>query len=99
MNNTNEENKKDNIIRIGKKEFIRYITAVQMHYNDDIFPILITATGSLTSRAIDVALHRSFANILQVENTLIDTIEMQNKDGRNVRISRIEITLNKKRGG
>ena len=90
----------DNSIFVGGKSFMNYVTAVVMQFTTkNADEVLIKARGKFISRAVDVAevTSKRFLNgQVEIKNISIDSEEFQNKEGREVRVSTIEIMLNKK---
>ena len=90
----------DNTIFIGEKPFMNYVTAVVMQFTTkDAGEIVIKARGKFISRAVDVAevTSKRFLNgQANVGDIKIDSEEFTNKEGRQVRVSTIEITLKRK---
>jgi len=90
----------DNTIFIGEKPFMNYVTAVVMQFTTkNASDIFIKARGKFISRAVDVAevSSKRFLNgQADVGDIKIDSEEFTNKEGRQVRVSTIEITLKKK---
>lgn len=90
----------DNSIFIGGKPFMNYVTGVVMQFTtknaDEVF---IKARGKFISRAVDVAevsAKRFLEGQIQVKNIKIDSEGFKNKEGRDVRVSSIEIALKRK---
>jgi DNA-binding protein len=90
----------DNTIFIGGKPFMNYVTAVVMQFTAKNVPeLIIKARGKFISRAVDVAevaSKRFLEDKVNVSNIKIDSEGFQNKEGRDVRVSIMEITLKKK---
>ena len=90
----------DNTIFIGEKPFMNYVTAVVMQFTTkDAGEIFIKARGKFISRAVDVAevSSKRFLNgQAEVGNIKFGSEEFTNKEGRQVRVSTIEITLTRK---
>ena len=91
----------DNNIFIGGKPFMNYVTGVVMQFTtknaDDV---IIKARGKFISRAVDVAevaAKRFLENSVAVTDIRIDSEGFKNTEGRDVRVSTIEITLSKNR--
>ena len=91
----------DNSIFIGGKPFMNYVTGVVMQFTtknaDDV---IIKARGKFISRAVDVAevaAKRFMENAVAVSDIKIDSEGFKNTEGRDVRVSTIEITLSKNR--
>lgn len=90
----------DNSIFIGGKPFMNYVTGVVMQFTTKgANEVIVKARGKFISRAVDVAevsVRRFLENIIEVKDIKIGSEEFQNKEGRQVRVSIIEITLVKK---
>jgi DNA-binding protein len=87
----------DNSIFVGGKPFMNYVTAVVMQFTTkNADEILIKARGKFISRAVDiseVAVKRFLDGQIEVKEIRIDSEEFQNKEGKQVRVSTIEIIL------
>ena len=90
---------KDNSIFIGNKAFMNYVTAVVMQFTTkNADEVLIKARGKFISRAVDVAeiaTKRFLEGTVKVKEVKIDSEDFQNKEGKDVRVSIIEIILQK----
>lgn len=90
----------DNSIFIGGKPFMNYVTGVVMQFTTKgANEVTVKARGKFISRAVDVAevaARRFLDNNVEISNIKIDSEEFQNKEGKQVRVSTIEITLAKK---
>ena len=90
----------DNSIFVGNKPFMNYVTAVVMQFTTKNTPeVIVKARGKFISRAVDVAevaAKRFLDNSVDVKDIRIGSEEFTNKEGREVRVSNIEITLAKK---
>ncbi len=91
----------DNVVFIGNKPFMNYVTGVVMQFTTKgSNEVIIKARGKFISRAVDVAEVASKRFLrehkIEVKHIKIDSEEFQNKEGRNVNVSIIEITLVKK---
>jgi len=92
-----KENTKDNSVFIGEKPFMNYVTSVVMQFTsksaDDV---IVKARGKFISRAVDVsevAVKRFLKDQIVVGDIKIDSQDFKNKEGREVRVSTIEIVL------
>ena len=89
----------DNCIFIGSKPFMNYVTGVVMQFTSKNAPeVIVKARGKFISRAVDVAevtSKRFLENTIAVRDIKIDSEGFQNKEGKDVRVSTIEITLSK----
>ena len=91
----------DNVIYIGNKPFMNYVTGVVMQFTTKgSNEVIIKARGKFISRAVDVAevAAKRFLKEqnISVKDIKIDSEEFQNKEGRNVSVSTVDITLTKK---
>ncbi len=90
----------DNVIYIGSKNFMNYVTAVVMQFTTkEADEVIVKARGKFISRAIDVvevATKRFLEGKVEVGDIKIGSEEFENQDGRKVRVSTIEIVLKKK---
>ncbi|MFA5857390.1 MAG: DNA-binding protein Alba [Candidatus Pacearchaeota archaeon] len=91
---------KDNIIFIGIKPFMNYVTGVVMQFqNKGQNEVIVSARGKFVSKAVDVVevARRTF---LKNENIVIKDIKIsseqfENKEGKRIFVSSIEIFLDK----
>ena len=90
----------DNTIFIGQKPFMNYVTGVVMQFTTkNASEVIIKARGKFISRGVDVAevaSKRFLEGNVDVKDITIDSEGFQNKEGKDVRVSTIEITLGKK---
>ena len=89
----------DNNIFIGGKPFMNYVTGVVMQLTTkNANDVIIKARGKFISRAVDVAevaSKRFLEGTVGVKDIKIDSEEFKNDEGRDIRVSTIEITLEK----
>ena len=90
----------DNVMFIGGKPFMNYVTGVVMQFTtNNAQEVVIKARGKFISKAVDVAevVGKRFLKDqnLQVKEIKIDSEEFENKEGRKVNVSTMEITLTK----
>ena len=89
----------DNNVFVGGKPFMNYVTAVVMQFTTkNASEVIVKARGKFISRAVDVAevsAKRFLENQVGVKDIKINSEEFENKEGRQVRVSTIEITLNR----
>lgn len=88
-----------NTIFIGEKPFINYVTGVIMQFTaKNAEEVTIKARGKYIWRAVDVAevsSKRFLVGLIAVKDIKINSEEVKNRDGRQVRVSTIEIKLAK----
>jgi DNA-binding protein len=89
----------DNSIFVGGKPFMNYVTGVVMQFTTKgADEVIIKARGKFISRAVDVAevaTKRFLEGQIAIKDIRIDSEGFQNKEGKDVRVSIIEITLTK----
>ena len=90
----------DNSIFIGGKPFMNYVTGVVMQFTTkNASEVTVKARVKFISRAVDVAevaAKRFLKDSIEPKEIRINSEEFENKEGRQVRVSTIEITLVKK---
>ncbi len=90
----------ENTIFVGGKPFMNYVTGVVMQFTTKgANEVVVKARGKFISRAVDVAevaSKRFLEGQVEVKDIKIDSEEFTNKEGKQVRVSTIEITLAKK---
>jgi len=88
----------ENSVFIGSKPFMNYVTGVVMQFTTkNANEVIIKARGKYISRAVDVA-EVTVKKFLKEQNIKVKGIsigseEFENKEGRRVNVSIIEITL------
>jgi len=91
---------KDNTVFIGQKPFMNYVTGVVMQFTTQgAGEVVIKARGKFISRAVDVAevaAKRFLEGTVKINDIKVDSEEFENKEGRQVRVSTIEIILGKR---
>jgi DNA-binding protein len=87
-----------NIIFIGQKPLMSYVTTIVMQFNSDSKELIVKARGRLISQAVDVVevcRRRFFADKLDIKEIKIGT-EVLGEEGQSRNVSTIEIKLAKK---
>jgi DNA-binding protein len=82
---------------IGQKPVMSYVTAVMMHFSDDVNELTIKARGNAISRAVDVVevcRRRFFGDKLTISDITIGT-DVLGESGDTRNVSTIEIKLKK----
>jgi len=91
---------KDNSIFVGGKPFMNYVTGVVMQITTKgADEVIVKARGKFISKAVDiveVATKRFLEGQVAVKDIAIDSEEFTNKEGKQVRVSTIEIVILKK---
>ena len=98
-NNEREKNS-DNVIFIGNKPFMNYVTGVVMQFNmKGSSEVIVKARGKFISRAVDVCevARKKFLTELKVKigKISIGSEEFENTEGKKANVSIIEIEMKK----
>lgn len=102
MIDANNEGKRqkseENTVFIGGKPFMNYVTGVVMQFTTKgAKEVAVKARGKYIARAVDVAevCRKRFLKDqnIDVKSIKIDSEEFENKEGRKVNVSTIEISL------
>jgi len=87
----------DNSIFVGNKPFMNYVTAVVMQFTvKNADEVTVKARGKFISRAVDiteVAVKRFLEGQVAIKDIRVDSEEFENKEGKQVRVSTIEILI------
>lgn len=90
----------DNVIFIGKKPFMNYVSGVVMQFTtQDAKEVIVKARGNNIARGVDVALmaiKKHLKDVIEIKDIKIDFEELENKNKKMVQVSTIEIFLVKK---
>ncbi len=82
---------------VGPKPFMNYVTGVVMQFTTQgADEVMIKGRGKFITRCVDIAevsTKRFLENKIKVTDIKIDSEEFENREGRQVRVSTIEITL------
>ena len=101
VNNDSTSNEKtsnhDNVVLVGKKPVMNYVTACITFFNSGEKEVVIKARGRAISRAVDTVelLRRAFVKDLEIYGIGIDTEELYKFEGQKTNVSTIEITIAK----
>src|SRR3989344_9453635 len=95
----NKDRTRDNTVFIGNKPFMNYVTGVVMQFTTQgASEVLVKARGKFITRAVDVSevsCKRFLEGQIKIKDIKVDSEEFKNKEGRQVRVSTIDITLMK----
>jgi len=90
----------EHTVFVGDKPFMNYVTGVVMQFTTQgADEVMIKGRGKFISKCVDiseVASKRFLENVVHLKDIKIDSEEFENKEGRLVRVSTIELTLKKK---
>ena len=90
-----------NIVYVGNKPPMNYVTAVMFLFNSGEFnEVVIKARGNAISRAVDTAeiTRNRFVTNAEIKSIEIGTESLAREDGRTSNVSSIEICLVVKKG-
>jgi DNA-binding protein len=96
-----EQKKTDNnVVFIGGKPFMNYVTGIVVQFNNkEAKEVKIISRGKFISKAVDVAevARKKFLKDqnLTIGEIKIDSEEFENKEGKKISVSTMEITLKK----
>lgn len=95
------ENKNDNVVFVGTKPFMNYVTSVVMQFTTkNQKEVVVKARGKFISRAVDIVevVTKRFLKDrnVDIKDIKIDSEELENREGRKTNVSTIELTLVKK---
>jgi DNA-binding protein len=93
-------NKEDNVIFIGSKPLMSYVTGIVMQFTTQkASEVKITSRGKFISKCVDVVeiARKKFLKELdiKVKEIKIDSQEFENKEGKKVTVSTMDIILAK----
>src|SRR3989344_5231544 len=90
----------DHVVFIGSKPFMNYVTGVVMQFTTQgAKEVIIKARGKFISKAVDIAevsTKKFLDKTAEIVEIKTDSEEFQNKEGKQVRVSTIELKLIKK---
>ena len=91
---------KDNSIYVGDKPFMNYVTAIIMQFTThEQDTVVVKARGKYISRAVDVsemAAKDFLEDVVEIDSITTDSDMVRNREGEQVRVSTINITLARK---
>lgn len=95
---TDKTTEKDNVIFIGGKPFMNYVTGVVMQFTTkNADEVIIRARGKFISKAVDVEEVASKRFLkdqkITIKDIKIDSEEFENTEGKKVNVSTLDITL------
>ena len=97
---TKQEKSDDNVIFVGGKPFMNYMTGIITQFNkEDTKEIKIISRGKFISKAVDIA-EATKKKFLKDSNIIIKEIktnseEFETKEGKKVTVSTMDIVLRK----
>ena len=90
----------DHTVFIGSKPFMNYVTGVVMQFTTQgAQELIIKARGKFIAKAVDVAevaSKRFLEGQIATKGIAINSEQFENKEGKTVRVSTLEITMIKK---
>ncbi len=93
-------NKEENVIFIGSKPLMNYVTGIVMQFTTQkAEEVKVTSRGKFISKCVDVVevARKKFLKELdiKVKEIKIDSQEFENKEGKKVTVSTMDIVLTK----
>jgi len=95
--NEEESTQTENVVLIGKKPVMNYVTACITFFNTGEKRVIVKARGRAISKAVDTVelLRRAFVKNLDIHHIDIDTEELFKIEGQKSNVSTIEISVAK----
>ncbi len=95
------DEKEDNVVLIGTKPFMNYVTSVVMQFTTkERNEVVVKARGKSINRAVDVVeiVRKKFLKDKNIglKEIKINSEELENREGKKINVSTIEITMEKK---
>jgi len=92
-----ETTQTENVVLIGRKPVMNYVTACITFFNSGENQVVIKARGRAICRAVDTVelLHRAFIKDLKIKRIDINTEELVRAEGQKSNVSTIEIAVSK----
>jgi len=93
-----ETTQTDNVVLIGRKPVMNYVTACITFFNSGEKQVVVKARGRAICRAVDTVelLHRAFIKNLEIKHIDINTEELfRAEGGQKSNVSTIEIAVSK----
>jgi len=93
-----ETTQTDNVVLIGRKPVMNYVTACITFFNSGEKQVVVKARGRAICRAVDTVelLHRAFIKNLKIKHIDINTEELVRAEGgQKSNVSTIEIAVSK----
>jgi len=87
----------DNIVFVGRKPVMNYVTACITFFNSGEKHVIVKARGRAICKAVDTVelLRRAFVKDLEIKSIVISTEELDRIEGGQSNISSIEIIVKK----
>lgn len=87
----------DNIVFVGRKPVMNYVTACITFFNSGEKHVIVKARGRAICKAVDTVelLRRAFVKDLEIKSIVISTEELDRIEGGQSNISSIEIIVTK----
>jgi DNA-binding protein len=93
------EDERDNTVFVGTKPFMNYVTSLVMQFTTkNASEVFLKARGKFISKAVDiveVTTKRFLKGSIRIREIKTNSEDFKNKEGRDVRVSTIEIILEK----
>jgi len=86
-----------NIVFVGGKKIMDYVTGVVAQFNNNVSEVIIRSRGKFISKAVDVSevVRKKALKDVSTKEIKLDSQEFDNKEGKRVTVSTIDIVLKK----
>lgn len=86
-----------NVIYVGKKDTMAYVLAVVTQFNSGASEVHVKARGKSIVTAVDISqiVKNRFMKDLQIKSVTLGTEELTSEDGRQTKVSSMDILLSK----
>lgn len=91
------KNSDGNIIFVGGKAVMNYVTGVVTQFENKVSEVIISSRGKFISKAVDVAeiVRKKFLKDVVIKEIKLDSQEFDNDKGKRVTVSTMDIVLKK----
>ena len=100
MTEDKEPREDDHVVFVGGKPFMNYVTGVIMQFTTQgAEQVVIKGRGKFITRCVDVAevvSKRFLHEQVEIKDVKLNSEEFKNRENKDVRVSTIEITLERK---
>lgn len=95
-----ESSKENNLVLIGEKPLMNYVKVINNKFKQGGKELSIRARGKFITKAVDVAelvrKKQTTEERIEIKNIKIGTENFENKEGKRISVSKIEIILERK---
>ena len=86
-----------NVIFVGGKTLMSYVSSVVALFEFGVLEVVVSSRGKFISKAVDVSevVKKKFLKDVVIKEIKIDSQEFDNKEGKKVTVSTMDLTLAK----